>query len=68
VPVFPKLREHRFDLTSVRLEARALAGCDCVVIATNHDAFDYEAVKTHAPLIVDTRGVYLDVLPNVVKA
>jgi len=68
VPVFPKLREHRFDLTSVRLDASALAGCDCVVIATNHDAFDYESVKQHAPLIVDTRGVYLDALPNVVKA
>jgi len=68
VPVFPKLREHRFDLSSVRLDARALAACDCIVIATNHDAFDYEAVKTHAPLIVDTRGVYLDALPNVVKA
>ena len=68
VPVFPKMREHRFDLSSVRLDARALAACDCVVIATNHDVFDYEAVKTHAPLIVDTRGVYLDTLPNVVKA
>jgi len=68
VPVFPKLREHTFDLKSVRLTAQVLADADCVVVATNHDAFDYDLVKTHAPLIVDTRGVYLEPFSNLVKA
>lgn len=68
VPVFPRMREHQFNLKSVSLTAESLAARDCVVVATNHDAFDYALVKRHAKLIVDTRGVYLESAPNVVKA
>lgn len=68
VPVFPKMREHRFDLKSLTLTSETLSSFDCVIVATNHDAFDYDLVKAHARLIVDTRGVYLDPAPNVVKA
>jgi UDP-N-acetyl-D-glucosamine dehydrogenase len=68
VPAFPRLREHRFDLTSVPLDPAALAGFDCAVLATNHDAFDYALIRRHSQLIVDTRGVYLDPAPNIVKA
>jgi UDP-N-acetyl-D-glucosamine dehydrogenase len=39
-----------------------------VLLATSHSAFDYDMIRTHAALIVDTRGVYLERLPNVVKA
>jgi UDP-N-acetyl-D-glucosamine dehydrogenase len=41
---------------------------DLVLIATDHDAFDYELILTNAALIVDTRGRYLDPAPHVVKA
>ena len=68
VPVFPRMREHRFDLKSVELDARTLASYDLVLLATAHSAFDYELIRQYAPLIVDTRGVYLTPLPNVVKA
>ena len=68
VPVFPRMREHIFDLKSVTPDAAALAAFDCVVLATNHDAFDYPLIRRHAKLIVDTRGVYLDQAQNVVKA
>jgi UDP-N-acetyl-D-glucosamine dehydrogenase len=68
VPVFPRMREHSFDLKSVTLSAGTLAGFDCAVLATNHDAFDYELIKRHAKLIVDTRGVYLETAANLVKA
>jgi UDP-N-acetyl-D-glucosamine dehydrogenase len=68
VPDFPKMREHRFDLKSVALNAGTLASFDCIVVATNHDAFDYALIRRHAKLIVDTRGVYLDPAENVVKA
>ncbi|MEW5981495.1 MAG: nucleotide sugar dehydrogenase [Acidobacteriota bacterium] len=38
-------------------EAEALAsGPDCVVITTDHEAFDYAALVSSAPLIVDTRN------------
>ena len=68
VPVFPKLREHRFELSSVALTPAALAGYDCVVLATDHDRFDYAAIRAHARLIVDSRGKFLEAAPNVVKA
>ena len=68
VPQFPKMREHKFDLSSVSLTADTLASQDCVVVVTDHDAFDYEAIAAHAPLIVDTRGRYLPRHVNVVKA
>jgi len=68
VPVFPPMREHRFDLKSLPIEPAMLVGFDCVVLATNHDAFDYALIKHHARLIVDTRGVYFEAAANVVKA
>jgi UDP-N-acetyl-D-glucosamine dehydrogenase len=68
VPVFPRMREHRFDLKSLPVGPAMLGGFDCVVLATNHDAFDYALIQRHAQLIVDTRGVYLDPAANVVKA
>ena len=68
VPVFPRMREHHFDLKSVALTPESVASCDLVLLATNHDVFDYPMIKQHARLIVDTRGVYLDPAANVVKA
>jgi UDP-N-acetyl-D-glucosamine dehydrogenase len=68
VPVFPRMREHRFDLRSVELTPQRIASYDVVLLATAHSAFDYELVRQYAALIVDTRGVYLSPLPNLVKA
>ncbi len=68
VPVFPKMREHTFDLSSVPLTEQTLHSVDCVVLATDHDAFSYDFIARHAPLIIDCRGRYLSSLPNVVKA
>lgn len=68
LPVFPKMRDYHFDLASATITAETLTAYDCVLVATNHDAFDYALIQKCARLIVDTRGVYLDPLPNVVKA
>jgi UDP-N-acetyl-D-glucosamine dehydrogenase len=68
VPVFPSKREYHFDLESVALTANTLSGFDCVLIATDHRAFDYDLIKRHAKLIVDSRGVYKEPADNVVKA
>jgi len=68
VPVFPKMREHHFDLRSVTLTAQNIASYDVLLLATSHSAFDYAFIQQHARLIVDTRGVYLEPLSNVVKA
>jgi UDP-N-acetyl-D-glucosamine dehydrogenase len=68
VPVFPKIRRCHFDLASVELNERSVQSYDCVLLATNHDEFDYEMIQKHARLIVDTRGVYRGTVDNVVKA
>jgi UDP-N-acetyl-D-glucosamine dehydrogenase len=43
-------------LESVTLTPATLAACDCVVIVTDHAAFDYPAIVAHADLVVDTRN------------
>ena len=68
VPVFPRIRKHHFNLKSVALAPQTLASYDLVLLATNHDAFDYKMIKQHAKMIVDTRGVYLEPGNNIVKA
>jgi UDP-N-acetyl-D-glucosamine dehydrogenase len=68
VPVFPKMREHYFDLGSVDLTPESIASYDAILLATNHDLFDYDMIVRYAKLIIDTRGVYSIPLPNVVKA
>jgi UDP-N-acetyl-D-glucosamine dehydrogenase len=68
VAVFPKMREHSFDLKSVPFSAESLAAYDCVVLATDHDKFDYDLLFKSAKLIVDTRGKYLEPAEHIVKA
>ncbi len=68
IPKFKKMRKYDFDLASVELTADNLAAFDCVVLATNHDGFDYDHILDHAQLIVDTRGVYGRNLEKVAKA
>jgi UDP-N-acetyl-D-glucosamine dehydrogenase len=68
VPIFPKMRGHTFDLRSVPLTPQSIASYDVLLLATSHTAFDYKMIQQYGHLIVDTRGVYLERLPNVVKA
>ncbi len=70
IPHAPRMRSWPDlpPMESVELTADRLAGCDAVLIATDHSAVDYELVARSAPLIVDTRGVYRDRRPNVVRA
>lgn len=68
VPKFPKMRAHSFDLVSADLTADVLAGADAVVLTTDHAKFDYELIRQHARLIIDSRGVYRETAPHIVKA
>ncbi|RLA02422.1 MAG: UDP-N-acetyl-D-glucosamine dehydrogenase, partial [Gammaproteobacteria bacterium] len=68
LPAFPKMRKYKFDLTSVDINQQSLAEYDCVLIATDHDDFDYQLIQQCSSIIVDTRGRYKKSLSNVVKA
>ncbi len=59
-PYFPELFKMRhYDYShkrSVALSPATIAGYDCVLIATDHTSYDYEAIVRDANLIVDTRN------------
>lgn len=52
----------------VTLDPAGLAGFDLVLLTTDHDGVDYEMVRRHARLIVDTRGVFQRREPHIVPA
>jgi UDP-N-acetyl-D-glucosamine dehydrogenase len=68
VPVFPRMREHHFDLSSTALTSESVARFDCVLLATDHDKFDYEMLRTQSPLLIDCRGRFLAPADNIVRA
>jgi UDP-N-acetyl-D-glucosamine dehydrogenase len=68
VPVFPKMREHNFDLKSVALNADDIQAYDAVILTTDHDKFDYQLILNNARLIIDSRGRYRETASNLIKA
>lgn len=69
VPVFPKMREHKFELASIQLNAEILQVYDAIVFATNHDKFNFELIRNNAQLIIDTRGIYRnETLNKIIRA
>src|SRR5690554_3044094 len=68
VPRIPKLRQHSLNLSSVPITAASLARFDAVLLLTDHDRFDYELIRQHARLIVDTRGRFRRLDARVVSA
>ncbi len=57
IPRLPPMRHYKVpDLTSSPLSAEFLAAQDCVLVATDHSAYDYDFIVRHAPLVVDTRN------------
>jgi UDP-N-acetyl-D-glucosamine dehydrogenase len=62
VPRLPPMRHHDVpDMTSSELTPEFLAAQDCVLIATDHSAYDWETIVEHAPLILDTRNATVGV-------
>ena len=68
VPVFPDMSKYKFDKSSVELTADNIASYDAVVLATDHDKFDYDLIYQHAKIIIDSRGKYRQISDKVVKA
>lgn len=60
IPVAPPMRSWPDlpALQSTELTTEDLAASDVVVVVTDHQAIDWQLVATHAPLVVDTRGVF----------
>lgn len=60
VDEIPSTREHKplKGRRSLPLTPETLRGFDAVLVATDHDGVDYEAIASAAPLIIDTRNVF----------
>ncbi len=61
VPKTPRQREHHLGMTSKKLSPAMLKSYDCVLIATDHSAYDYEMIVANARLVVDTRNATAEV-------
>ena len=60
VPEIPRTREYSalMGRRSEPLDEERIRSFDAILIATDHDAVDYQALAHWAPLIVDTRNVF----------
>ncbi|MDX1776414.1 MAG: nucleotide sugar dehydrogenase [Desulfobulbales bacterium] len=58
IPVLVPVRKYSFNLKSTELTAETIAGMDCILVATDHSAYDYRFILDHADLIVDTRNAF----------
>lgn len=57
IPTLPSMRHYQVPrLASEPLTPEYLASLDCVLIATDHSAYDYELIVRFASLVVDTRN------------
>jgi UDP-N-acetyl-D-glucosamine dehydrogenase len=54
-------------LTSASSDPATFSSYDCIVIVTDHRAFDYAAMLERAPVIVDTRNAIKVASPNVYR-
>jgi UDP-N-acetyl-D-glucosamine dehydrogenase len=65
VPSLPKMRHYHLPpMDSTPLTPEFLAAQDCVLISTDHSAFDYAFIAEHSRLIVDTRNATRNVSPE----
>jgi len=55
-PFVPEFSEDGHQAKSLPLNAATLAAADCVVIVTDHSTIDYNLVRKHAKVVVDTRN------------
>ena len=57
IPKLPKMRHHDVPaLESRELTPEFLARQDCVLISTDHSAYDYAFIVQHARMVLDTRN------------
>jgi UDP-N-acetyl-D-glucosamine dehydrogenase len=61
IPELLPTRHFHFPMKSVPLTAEFLKSQDCVLITTDHSAYDYDFIVQHASLVVDTRNATKDV-------
>ena len=65
---FPTTRKLELNIPFIKINPSALKSMDLVLLATDHDSFDYDMILKESKIIVDTRGRFNFLTKNVVKA
>lgn len=69
VPRTHKMRDYDLKMASVPLTGKNLKKYDCVLISTDHSAYDYKFIVKNSSIIVDTRNATAGIRsPRIVKA
>jgi len=67
-PCVPSVELNGKAMESVCLTEEILRSMDCVVVLTDHSAFNSSMIATHSPLIIDSRNMLRDFQgPNIVR-
>jgi UDP-N-acetyl-D-glucosamine dehydrogenase len=61
IPELPHMRMYDIKRHSVELSAENLAKYDCILVSTDHTAYDFDFIVKHAQLVVDTRNASVNV-------
>jgi UDP-N-acetyl-D-glucosamine dehydrogenase len=56
IPSLPRMRHHTIRMDSEALTPEFLRSQDCVVVVTDHSAYDFSSIVPHCRVIVDTRN------------
>jgi UDP-N-acetyl-D-glucosamine dehydrogenase len=65
IPQLPPMRRYPgLTMASHPLSPEFLASQDCVLVATDHSAYDWQEIVAQAPLVVDTRNATKHVRDN----
>jgi UDP-N-acetyl-D-glucosamine dehydrogenase len=64
IPALPRMRHHSIQLDSQPLTEEVVTRQDCIVIVTDHSAYDYPGLVRHAKVILDTRNCTKDCPPS----
>ena len=68
VPMLPgRLWPNGINLEHVEVEALPAGSYDCVVVMTDHAAFDYDLLQRAGKVVVDTRNAIKNPGPNVLR-
>jgi UDP-N-acetyl-D-glucosamine dehydrogenase len=68
IPILNSAHDRIYDLKSIKLDKNIIENSDCVLLATDHDCFDYKLIEDYARIIVDTRGRFLKKSAKIIKA
>lgn len=65
IPKLPRMRHHDVPaMSSSELTAEFLQAQDCVLIATDHSAYDVDFIVQHSQMVLDTRNATRNVTTN----